>query len=150
MTATYTGAIDAIFSLFLAHWTFNAPGVVGYVPELRWPGDSNAAPADSSRFWGRVSQQTVEQRQTSFATNVDGEGRRYRTTGLVYLQLFCPATVDGVVHGRELADVARSAFKGRATTNGVAFNNVAIQEPPPENGRFRLNVVAQYEYDEIS
>lgn len=145
MTTNYIGAIDEMFSLFLAAWTAETAAVVGSVPKIFWPDTRDAV--DLSKFYCRVSQQTVNETQAGPKT----QNKRYENAGLIFVQIFCPSSeVAAKLKGRELAVIARNAFRGKKTTGGVIFQNVRIQELLPENGAERFNVVAEYEYEEIT
>jgi len=145
----YNEAIDQMFSLFYAAWLAQTTAIIGYVPEVRWPGVEEPGTPDASKFWLRVSQQTVIEEQTTLA---DSNGkRRYTASGLMFVQLFCPKSEAAAMeNGRKLAVVARNAFRGKVTSGKVWFRKVRINELAPEESAYRFNVVAEYEYDEIS
>lgn len=145
----YTQAIDEMFALFFEQWKANAPTVIGEVPEIRWPGVDEDKLPNMSKFWARISQQTVMEEQTSIAGN-DGK-TRYTASGLIFVQLFCPKSDSRAMdRGRKLAIVARNAFRGKTTSGKVWFRRARIQELTPEDNAYRFNVVAEYEYDEIN
>lgn len=150
MTTTFSGAADEICSTF---WqSFNVAEVsslVGYIPDVRWPMVEEPGEPDSSKYWARLSVQTVFEEQTAIAGN--DLKRRYTASGLVFVQLFCPKSVsDSGEVGRKLAELARAAFRGKSSPNNVWFRNVRINELSPENLFHRFNVVAEFEYDEIA
>lgn len=148
MTTNYVQAIDEIFSLANAAFVANAAAIVGYLPDIRWPGVAEAGTPDASKFWARVSQQTVLEEQTTLSGE-DGK-KRYTASGLVFVQLFCPfSDVAAMEKGRALAVMARNAFRGKTTSGKVWFRNARINELAPADGAYRFNVVTEYEYDEI-
>jgi len=149
MTTTYVEAIDQIFSLFNSAWVANSSAIAGYVPEVRWPGVEETGTPDASKFWARVSQQTVLEEQATLSDN-NGK-RRYTADGLIFVQLFCPKSdVEAMDKGRKLAVIARNSFRGKTTSGKVWFRNARINELAPEESAYRFNVVAEYEYDEVS
>ncbi len=149
MTTDYVSAVDQMFSLFLAAFTAGAPAIAGYMPEIRWQNVDEGTTPDASKYWCRVSQQTVIEEQTALAGS-DGK-TRYTASGLIFVQLFCPiADISASSKGRKLAVIARNAFRGKTTSGKVWFRNVRINELPKETSAIRFNVVAEYEYDEIS
>ncbi len=151
MTFTYSTAIDEIFARFNGVWQ-GASALVGYVPEVRWQGVEKAATPDKDKYWCRVSTQNVLDQQTTLQTAVaPTSGRRYTSTGLVFVQLFCPMSDSrSTERGRLLAELARSAYRGVATAGGVWFRNARINELPPDEGFYRFNIIADYEFDEIA
>lgn len=151
MTAKYTEAIDAMFALFLSAWTAGSAAIVGSVPEVRWQGvESPLAPVNNG-YWCRVSAQNVLERQSTYKTGVaPNENRRYTSSGLLIVQIFCPTTdAQAMDKGRQLAMLVRDAFRGKSTANDVWFRNARINELSPEMDAYRFNVVVDYSYDDI-
>lgn len=149
MTPTYTTARDELFTLFNAAWQ-SANAVVGYVPEIRWQGAEESTEPDFSKFWCRVSRQTVAEPQTTFA--IGGSPKRYTSYGLVFVQVFAPKN-ESLAYEKmqQLAQVAKNAFRGKTTESGLWFRNVRVNDNlPMEEMMYRLNVIAEYQYDEIA
>lgn len=150
---TYTEAIDAIFTRFRTTWIDGRVlSLLSYDTEIRWTGILKEDPPVSNRFWVRVSQQTVLERQQTLSSCEGLPGKkRWRTHGLVIVQLFCPKSVARNMElGRKLAIIARDAFRGK-TAGNVWFYRARIQDNiPPEQEVNRFNVVAEYEYDELA
>lgn len=145
---TYEDAIDEMFSIIRLAFNSNAGAIVGYIPDIRWPGIKEEGTPDASKFWARVSQQTVIEEQTTLRGNA-GE-KRYTASGLIFVQLFCPfSDVAGYPKGRKLAKMARNAFREAPSSGKVWFRNARINELASEDGAYRFNVVTEYEYDEI-
>jgi hypothetical protein len=148
MTTTYVEAIDQMFALFNTAFNAGAPSIVGYWPLIRWPGIGESATPDASKFWCRVSQQTVHEEQSTLRAD---NKRRYTADGLVFVQLFCPKSdIEAMEKGRLLAVLARDSFRGKTTSGKVWFRNARINELPPEESAYRFNIIAEYEYDEIN
>lgn len=149
MSTTYEEAVDEIFTLINTAWLANTAAIVGYVPEMRWPGVEEPDKPDYSKHFARSSQQTVTEEQSTLK---DGEGsQRYTASGLVFIQIFCPKSEGKTMaNGRKLAIVGRDSLRGKKTTGGVWFRKVRIRELEPETKWYRFNVIAEYEYDECS
>lgn len=149
MTTTYTGAIDDIFKIFEDAWLAGSAAIVAYVPEIRWQGKEKEDKSPVTKYWVRVSTQTVIDKQSAMNSQTNGK-RRYRTEGLVTVQLFCPKT-DKLGHdnGNLLAELARSAFRGKRTPGGVSFYDARIVPLPPDGDAFKFNIVSNYRYAEI-
>jgi hypothetical protein len=147
----YDQYIDAIFAQFLERWTDGeVDALLGYDTDVAWQG-LHASKPDNSKFWVRVSQQTVLERQMTLSDCVGAPGKkRYGTTGLLFVQIFCPiADPRSMELGRKLAIIARSAFRGQSVSN-VTFRHARIQEVAPEQELNRFNVVTEYEYSELA
>jgi hypothetical protein len=148
MPITYSSAIDELFGIINSIWP-DAAGVISYVPEIRWPGAAKASKPDTSKFWARVSTQTVDDGQSSLA-NVNGQ-KRYRATCLLYVQIFCPRNVaNALPDGRLLAQLVRDRFLKSSPSGALEFQNQKIRELPAETDWYPINVVVTYIYDEIS
>ena len=164
MTLTYDAAVDEMFGQFRAAWIAGSAAIVGYVPEVRWPGvepknpDGSLKKPESDKYWARVSQQGVDDEQTSLSACVESNeigatlpASRFTAIGLLFVQLFCPKTdPQGVELGRKLASLSQRAYRGKKTSGGVWFRNVRIIEVEDEELWHRFNVVAEYEYDEVA
>lgn len=145
MSADYDEATDEMFALVAAGWQASL-SIVTPIPELRWPADTSAIP-DPSQYWARVSRQTVLERQATFRNGV----KRYVTSGLIFVQVFAPVSeANGWEKGSKLAKLARNIFRGAETSSSVWFRNARINELTADRGAHRFNVVAEFEYDELS
>lgn len=147
---TYTQAVDAMFALFRTAWNAGAVAIVGTVPEVRWQGVEGKEKPPVSGYWCRVSTQSVIEQQTSHKSGLaPDESRRYTSSGLLFVQLFCPMSdAQAMDKGRRLAMLARDAFRGKETNN-IWFRNCRINELPPDENAYRFNIVVEYEYDDI-
>lgn len=124
----------------------------GYAIDVRWPNNEKTSNPAADKIWLRVSRQTVTNPQTAIQNNYRGQSaRRYTNYGLLFVQLFSPKT-NGVYPKVEiLADaLVKKAFRGKSTEHCITFRNARMNEVAPENDWYRLNVVTEYEYDEIS
>lgn len=151
MTLEYDAARDEMFALFLTAWNANTTALVGYVPEVRWQGKEDGTKPDRSKFWARVSIQSVLEQQATLSNCVVEQGKKkYESAGLVFVQLFGPKAVATAYDDlQKLAKVARNAYRGKTTPGNVWFRNVRINTLGPEELFYRLNVVAEYEFDEL-
>lgn len=118
---------------------------------ILWPGLEKVLPPDGTKYWIRVSHQPVLSPQTAMSGCAPGQ-RRFTTSGLTFLQLFAP-TADKQ-YGRTallLATIARDALRS-ARLDTVVFRNARINPltAPIQNDQYRLNVVAEHEYDELA
>jgi len=141
---TYQEAKDAIFSKFLEIWEGGASVIVGYEPEIFWP---DSEPNDNpylDKYWVKVSKETLDEEQSSFKNSTGV--KLYTSKGFIYVELYCPKSDNlADVNGAELAVLVRDGFRG--ASSGVWFRNSRVKEIEPDNF-FRLNVIADYEYDE--
>lgn len=151
MSTTYPEAVDEMFSLLNTAWIANSAAIVGYLPELRWPNQEQPSTPDGSKFWGRVSQLTVQEIQTTLSDACGENGqKRYTASGLIFVQLFAPkSTASSADTLRNLAQMLKTALRGHTTSGKVWFRNAQVKELSAENQSWRSNVVAAYEYDEV-
>jgi len=130
-------------------WQAGAVGIVGYIPELRFPRIVYKEPVNPSVHWGQVSIQSVMSSQTAFGSG--NKQRRYTEDGLIFIQLFAPKSeIEGAEQQDQLAHIMRAAFRGRSVPGKIWFRNARINDLDPEDEMLRLNVVAEYEYNEIT
>lgn len=146
---TYEQALADIFGLFNVAWNANTTSIVGYIPPVAWPGIEQATTPDRSKFWVRVSQKTSNEAQSTLRNGDNGQ--RYTNKGICYVQIFCPVSETGSIsNGRKLAEVARDAFRGKHSLNGVWFRNAKIVEMPTEADWFAFTAQVDYIYDETA
>lgn len=147
MITAYSDARDELFAQFSGA----VPGIallLGYQPLIVYQGKDSLVKSPVDQFWFRISQQTVLEEQSALAGN--DLKRRYTTDGLVFVQIFIPKTApQNYALGLGFANSIKNAYRGKQTSSCMWFRNVRIQELPPEDAWFRLNVVAEYQYDEI-
>ena len=149
MSATYTQAIDEIFGRFNDIWQAQATGICGEVPEVRWHGIESPEKPNYDKYWVRVSQETVDERQSTLRN--PNCGQRHRTDGLLFIQLFCPKSdARSMENGRKLATIARDAYRGYTSPSGVWFRNARVSELEAEEKWIRFNVIVTYQYDETN
>ena len=146
MITDYSNARDEIF----AQLTAVLPALntlLGYTPNIVYQGVETAVKMPTDKLWVRISQQTVIETQATLRAD---NGRRYRSEGLVFVQIFIPKTEpQNYAFGLSCANVIKNAYRGKQTNGCIWFRNVRIQELPAEMAWFRVNVVAEYQYDEI-
>lgn len=73
---------------------------------------------------------------------------KYRRDGDVTIMCFHPVGA-GLSASYASAKVFADAFEGQATTGGIWFRNVRINEIGRDGQFYQLNVVAEFIYDEI-
>lgn len=122
--------------------------LLGYVPNLVIQGVQSPGKQPTDKIHLRFSQQTVIEEQATLAGS--DLKRRYTTDGLVFVQIFSPiASLNDYANGLKVAELVKSAYRGKNTENCMWFRNTRIQELPPEEAWFRVNVVSEYTYDQI-
>jgi hypothetical protein len=148
---THEQATSEINRTFFAEWSAGAAAIAGYVPEVRWQNVEKGPIPDASKFWARVTVNEGGEFQATLATNCGTVGaRRFRSYGLVAVQIFCPKSLSTAAEtGKKLAQLAKNAFR-KAPESNLAFSNCYTKSLPPEAEYYRFNVIAEYEYDEIT
>lgn len=146
--ASDAAAMDEIYGVLNDGWQADAAEIVGYVPVIRWPGQFEETTPDVTKHWGRVSTQTVSQEKANLS-NSPGDNR-YRTDGILFLQLFAPLTdPQGFDKMNALAELARNAYRAKQLPGDAFFRNERKRELANDNKFFRCNVIVEYQYDAI-
>lgn len=147
----YNDAIDAIYSKFWQSFQVYAPPIVGYLPDVQWRNKEVPASANGSKFWVRVSYQTVSSPQTSLSVCVGAIGKKsYTNTGFFLVQVFAPKSTsnsDEVL--KKLSSEIRNSFRSSSIHGGIWFRNPRILEISPEELFYRTNVTIEYRFDEL-
>ncbi len=96
--------------------------------------------------WARVTLQHVSGTHSAFG----GDGQnRFTHTGILTVQIFTPIGKGGR-DAYTLAQTVVEAFQGGETLNGVRFRNVASNEIGVDDDWFQINVVINFEYDQLT
>lgn len=152
MSDNYSGAeAEAeIFDLIQEYCVDGASVELGYVLEMLFPGVIEAAP-DKTKFWGRVSTQTVLSRKVGFvADGIGGRDRnKYEVTGLLFVQLFCPRVPGAYNQMKDIADEMVSVFREHRSPKSLTFKNSRWTGIPPEDAFFRINVISETEFMQL-
>jgi hypothetical protein len=148
MTTTYEGALNEVFSAFNSGISANSVAILGYVPYIEWPGSNTTTPPDASKFWLRISSKGADSGQGTLSENVVTNGsRRFETVGLIFVQIMAPKRDDALAMCIRLGMTIQNIFRNR--TLNVILRNAKLKEMPYENGCLRMNVTAEFEFDEI-
>ncbi len=142
MITSITQARDEMLGTFLTAWLADSGSQ--NVPVLY--ADTSQELPDSGH-WARVTIRHAFGEQATLCC--DTGAHRYRHFGTVTVQLFT-VTGDGLEVSDELALVAKNAFEGVTTSPGqVIFRRVRVNEVGQDGQWFQVNVLTDFEYDEV-
>ena len=148
MTATFDEASDAMASQFWEAWKAATPDLNdGNVIQVRWPGVAEAEPPAGNVPWARFTINHFDSAQQTLAPSPD---RVFNRAGIITVQIFAPLNAEGgLLLLRQLCTIAKNAYEGISTSNGIWFRNVRIQEVGATKNWYQHNVLAEFTYDEI-
>jgi len=133
---TYSEAYDAMLALFKSAWDPTGHRVF-------WDNKEKGRETDTSTYavvqvnYGGANQ-----------ASLGGTGNRtFKRNGVVLIMIYAQAG-EGLSEGHAAAKVAADAFEGQAS-GGIWFRNVRINEIGREGSFYQINVLAEFEYDEI-
>lgn len=145
MPTTYDAAIDAMFGIAKAIFDVNALAILGYVPDVRYPGAPLGTKPDRSRLWARVSSQIVTDGQASLTNAL--QQRMYEADGLLYIQLFCPRNVGASIDkGRLIAKALQTSLRKDGLNGEIWFRKAKILELPESEESYPITVSAEFTY----
>jgi hypothetical protein len=144
MTSIAT-ARDDILSLFYSAWNAGPPsqGIAVVYDDTMGSTPKDGQPALP---WARAVVKHLNGGQASLA-NFNGTSR-YRRAGIFTVQVFTPYG-GGLSLSDTLVSVIVNAFEGKASTNGVWFRQVRINEVGQDGLWYQTNVLINFEYDEV-
>lgn len=140
-------AKNEIYAATLTGWNAALPSIVGTNHELRYYGQKYQNEVPVTKFWGRVSIQTVMEEQTSLKNN----NKRYSSNGLIIITLFAP-TADSQAANKldNISEAVRNIFRVCTPQDNVQFARARINDNiAPEAAWLRANVIAEWQYDQI-
>ena len=138
MSLTYNEAKDEIFSLFKAAWDMTGHPV-------HWQ-EVKKSRSKSEDAFAMISIRHAAGFQSTLGSSVGTT--RFSRIGFTTIQIFVAAG-KGLQEAYVLAKVASDAFEGVSTPGGVWFRNLRLNEVGKNGQFFQLNVVAEFNYDEI-
>ena len=147
MTTTYINARDDLYSLVR-----DAALAFSVVPEIEYSGLVRDSKPNPSKVWLRVSNQIAVERQTTIGNEVAEPGqRRYTTYGLVIVEFYIPKKTPHYENALMWASELKTAFRRSRFDNSLVLRNARIDNGiAPEENFFRLNVIVDFEFDEIA
>lgn len=147
MSITYSQATDELFGMVKEVFD-NSISLIGYIPDLRWPGIPRGDKPDNTKYWARPSAQWVVDQQSALA-NDQGE-KIYEAIGLLYVQLFGPlGAPDSPDNIRALGELLQVKFRGQSDSSEIWFRNHRILTLPETAKNYRANFVVEFSYKTI-
>lgn len=142
MTATLNQARNEIWSTFQDAW--EADSTSELVPVL-YPDVSGEPPEEGA--WVRASM--IHTGSTQVTLSNETGARRFRRSGIVTIQIMTPCGM-GLTLSDQLTKIAMRAFEGVTTSpGGVMFLNVRPIEAGQSGNWYQVNVLADFQYDEV-
>lgn len=132
-------AKDAIMNVFKTVWDSYPGSPVAVYPDI--PG----APPPVDNLWARATVQHSTGAQSSLASDIGT--RRFTAKGFVWVQVFAPAG-DGSTRALTAAQAIVDAY--RVARLAVLFRDVGLIDMGGDGAFSRVDVKANFEYDDIS
>ena len=137
MSLTHKEAVDDITLIFKTVWDTTGHEVF-YESVRNQREDDNSSWASFSIRHASSTQRTL-----------GGQGNRIFTrTGFVIVSIFFQVG-KGLSEGYALAKVVTDVYEGICSPNGVQFRDIRLQEIGRDGQFFQINVLIDFEYDEI-
>jgi len=130
---------DSILTIFHDAWTGANPTYPVVYQDSPVQKPSTLLP------WARVTLTHVSGRQATLC-GADGS-QRFRREGVLFVQIFTPMG-DGLTRSDSLTNVVIQAFEGQRFDGGF-FKNVRVNEIGPDGDHYQVNVIAEFEWDQI-
>lgn len=147
MSLTFSEARDQIQTLFNVAWLANTPAITGDVPPVEW---DNLEPLTTSVApWARANVAHEGGGQASLSGGLGTS--RFERTGTFTVSIYTVLGT-GTVISDALAKVVSDAMEGKTTADGLIwFRNIQLNEVghDPDNKWYQVNMLAEFEYDEI-
>lgn len=146
MTTNYIAARDSMFRLIK-----EAASYFDYIPHIEYPMIVNKKKPDPSKIWLRASTQIVAEEQSALSTCEQSDGKKlYTTYGLAIIEFYIPRSEPNGTLALMWATQLRNAFRNASSNDGVIYRKARINDGiEPEEQFFRVNVVANFEFDEV-
>ncbi|QYW02120.1 hypothetical protein CPT_Sonora_017 [Stenotrophomonas phage Sonora] len=151
MSLTYTKAIDEMVRLLAVQWNALTPALLQR-PEpalLQYPGMPQGNP-DVEQPFGRLLIRHVSDPRHTFGPP---GSRRYTRSGFITIQCFGPIDdvnwpAGGLSLAENLAIIARDAYEGVGTNDGLWFRNAHVIEIGADKVYYEQRARIDFTYDE--
>lgn len=134
---TSNEAKEAVYARFVANYT-------GVDVDTNLALDNEEFDEPEAAPWVRLTVRGLGRAQNTLGRSGN---RRFRSRGLVFVQVYVPANT-GVQQSDSLAKEAADLFEG-VSFSGLDFRAADIQETGPDGKWFQTVVEAEFDYDEI-
>ena len=144
---TYAEARDEIYGLFktaLEASPWNTTRVIYPNVETDALDSTPDVATQDPDDWIRASVTHYAGRQTT----IGGPLKRFERLGAFRAEIYV-ARSRGMTRADAIAKVVSDAFEGQNTSSGIWFRNVRMDEIGPDGIWFRVDVIADFRYDEI-
>lgn len=138
MTATFRQAQQDMMALV------NQVGV-NHSVKMVYENTKDYAPTGNAP-WAKVEIRHLDGGQASLANHAGI--RRWRRSGVLWIQLRVPIG-GGLAQGYELGQYFVDAIQKTSTDHCVWFRNVRLNEVGPDGAWYQMNVLANFEYDQV-
>jgi hypothetical protein len=129
-------ARDVMLGVFRTAWN-----TLGYTAEYE---DVAGDPPDTTSVWARPVVRHVTARESSLTGGLGT--KRFTAKGFVWVQIFAPMG-DGSTAGYVASQAVVDAYRDADTP--VLFRNVRLSEAGKEGSFTKIDVRADFEYDEV-
>jgi hypothetical protein len=148
---TSAEARDEIFTMLKLDWELYAPPFnlphQSIAPEIYWQGVEYTNTPPAGIPYAKALLIHTSGRQVALGPV---GSRLYEYQGILYVQCFGPSgSGKSLTIAEGLATIAKDAFEGKASPNGIWFRNCHVVEIGPENGWFQMNAEAGFSYSEV-
>lgn len=140
--SSFSDARNAVMDKFTTAWNAQADPPVLLYEDVHTEDDRPTG--DSPWAWVQMRHLTGDQ-----ATLGEVGNRRFERRGLITVEIYVPAGL-GLTTADDLSKVAQDAFEGQETApDAVLFRNVRMNEVGRNGPWFQVNVLAEFDYQEV-
>lgn len=142
-----TEAQDALNQAVLDLFVAGAPAIIGGPLEIRWPKVTYKTKPDQTKYWARVSYQTVTSPQDTLGHCDEIGKRRFATILNLFVEVYGPMAVpDAPTKVEALARLARDRFRA-LRIGGIILLVPRVAEIPDDGKSYRRLFVVECHYD---
>jgi hypothetical protein len=144
--------LESMYEHFTTNWDLGVDAIIPGGIEIRYQGNIYKEDPDRNAYWARLSTVYTRSEQATLSNSVINPGsKRYKTTGIVFLQVFGPRHQPGAWNTCDaLAKLGQKVFRQYVSTGNVWYNNATVENLPYEENWLRFNTSARFTYDEFS
>lgn len=144
--------LESMYEHFSTIWDASVGAIVPGGIEVRYQGNIYNEDPDRNAYWCKLSTVYTRSEQSTLSNSVRELGKkRYKVTGIIFLQVFGPRHQPGAWHKCDaLAKLGQKVFREYVATGNVWYNNATVESLPYEENWIRFNTSARFTYDDFS
>lgn len=147
----YVEAKDEAYSVFFEALKVASPGIIGYVPEVRWDDLEEPSKPEIDKYHIRTNFEEIVSPQSAFVQCLDANAKRlYASEGIATFVINAPSSPpDSKRNSELLGKELRKAFRAPRMNSDLWFRNPKLSSSYKMDHFLRTMLIVEYYHTEV-